>query len=111
MGVARTRWRRWTRYAILFLCLLIGISAYAQEGSKSQQDLTVSGVIERLDTTKGMLKTPTGKPIFFDIVKPEAFKGITVGQHVTIQLDEQGRAIEAIPSQSIPDLPAPAPPQ
>jgi hypothetical protein len=94
-------------HAVLFLSILIAASAAAQEGSKSQHDLTVSGVVERLDGTKGMLRTPTGKPIFFDIVKPELFKGITVGQHVTIQLDEQGRAIKAIESQSIPELPPP----
>ncbi|HZN43933.1 MAG TPA: hypothetical protein VFB56_01295 [Nitrospiraceae bacterium] len=70
---------------------------------------TVSGVIEQLDlaTNKGMLKTPLGKPIFFDIAKPELFQGITVGQQITIQLDERGRAIKAIESHSIPELPAP----
>ena len=70
---------------------------------------TVSGVIEQLDlaTNKGMLKTSLGKPIFFDIAKPELFQGITVGQQITIQLDERGRAIKAIESHSIPELPAP----
>jgi len=70
---------------------------------------TVSGIIEQLDltTNKGMLKTSLGKPIFFDIEKPELFKGITVGQQITIQLDEHGRAIKAIESHSIPELPAP----
>src|SRR5688500_9384153 len=64
---------------------------------------TVSGVIEQLDlaTNKGMLKTSLGKPIFFDIAKPELFKGITVGQRITIQLDERGRAIKAIEFHSI----------
>ncbi len=70
---------------------------------------TVSGIIEQLDltTNKGMLKTSLGKAIFFDIEKPELFKGITVGQQITIQLDEHGRAIKAIESHSIPELPAP----
>jgi hypothetical protein len=70
---------------------------------------TVSGVIEQLDlaANKGMLKTSLGKPIFFDIAKPELFQGITIGQQITIQLDERGRAIKAIESHSIPELPAP----
>lgn len=69
----------------------------------------VSGVIEQLDlaANKGMLKTSLGKPIFFDIAKPELFEGITTGQQITIQLDERGRAIKAIESHSIPELPAP----
>jgi hypothetical protein len=32
---------------------------------------------------------------------------MTVGQRVTLQLDERGRAIKAIETQSIPELPAP----
>lgn len=86
-------------------------SVWAQLGSQPAEtdSHTVSGVIEQLDlaTNKGMLKTSLGKPIFFDIAKPELFKGITVGQPITIQLDEHGRAIKAIESHSIPELPAP----
>lgn len=74
-----------------------------------QEQLTVTGILERLDLSanKGLLKTSTGKPVFFDIIKPELFKGMTIGQRVTLQLDEHGRAIKAIESQSIPELPAP----
>jgi hypothetical protein len=66
-------------------------------------------VLERLDLSarKGLIKTATGKPVFFEIVKPELFKDMTVGQRVTLQLDERGRAIKAIETQSIPELPAP----
>jgi hypothetical protein len=72
-------------------------------------EMTITGVIERLDLSanKGLLKTPMGKPVFFEIVKPELFKGIAIGQQVTLQLDEHGRAIKAIESQSIPEVPAP----
>lgn len=78
--------------------------------SSLEADLTVSGVLEQLDlnTSKGMLKTATGKPVFFEIVKPELFRDISVGQRVTIQLDERGRAVKAIESHSIPEMPAPS---
>ncbi len=86
-------------------------AVWAQVGSQPAEtdSHTVSGVIEQLDfaTKKGMLKTSLGKPIFFDIAKPEVFQGITIGQHITIQVDERGRAIKAIESHSIPELPAP----
>ena len=69
----------------------------------------MTGVLERLDLSanKGLIKTATGKPVFFEIIKPELFKDMTVGQRVTLQLDEHGRAIKAIEMQSIPELPAP----
>lgn len=82
--------------------------------SRSQQaegdSHTVSGVLEQLDLkeNKGTLKTSLGKAVSFEIAKPELFKGFSVGQQITIQLDDRGRAIKAIESHSIPELPAPA---
>jgi hypothetical protein len=103
---------------IMPFMFLLGISAGVPGASLSedagssaaQESLTVTGVIEQLDLSshKGLLKTSTGKPVFFEIVKPELFKGMTIGQRVTLQLDEHGRAVKAIETQSIPELPAPA---
>ena len=87
-----------------------GLALGQSSGSAAaQEQLTVTGVVERLDLSdrSGMLKTPTGKPVFFQIVKPELFKDISIGQQITIQMDEHGRAIKAIETQSIPELPAP----
>ena len=81
----------------------------AADSSAEQKKLTVTSVVEKLDLSaeKGMLTTSSGKPVFFQIVKPEVFQGISIGQQITIQMDEHGRAIKAIESQSIPELPAP----
>ena len=90
--------------------VLPAISAAQQPGgSVSGEDHTVSGVLEQLDLTsrKGLLRTPLGKPIFFEITKPELFAGITIGQRVTVQLDEQGRAVKAIESAAVPEVPPP----
>jgi hypothetical protein len=105
-------------HVIVSLLLVLGIGVGVPDpglsedagSSAAQQSLTVTGVIERLDFSshKGLLKTSTGKPVFFEIVKPELFKGMTIGQRVTLQLDEHGRAVKAIETQSIPELPAPA---
>ena len=98
---------------LVFAALVIeapGLAVGQGSGSSAaQEELTVTGVVERLDLAarSGMLKTPTGKPVFFQIVKPELFKDISIGQQVTIQMDEHGRAIKAIETQSIPELPAP----
>ncbi|MGD9730458.1 MAG: hypothetical protein AB7G68_07090 [Nitrospiraceae bacterium] len=99
---------------VLLIVLVIGIPNPApaeSAGSPAEQKkLTVTGVVEKLDLSAatGMLTTPTGKPVFFQIIKPELFQGISIGQQITIQMDEHGRAIKAIESQSIPELPAPA---
>jgi hypothetical protein len=87
-----------------------GLGQDGGSSSGAPDSLTVTGVIERLDLAarKGLIKTATGKPVFFEIVKPELFKGMTIGQRVTLQLDEHGRAVKAIEMQSIPELPAPA---
>ena len=103
-----------TAAGVLFITVVAagtpGMAVDQAAGSAAdQKEVTVTGVIERLDLAakSGMLTTPTGKPVFFQIVKPELFKGISIGQQVTIQMDEHGRAIKAIESQSIPELPAP----
>ena len=98
---------------VLLIALAIGIPdpalAQAAGSPAEQKKLTVTGVVEKLDlaSATGMLTTPTGKPVFFQITKPELFQGISIGQQITIQMDEHGRAIKAIESQSIPELPAP----
>ena len=103
-------------YVIAFMVVTAGgigapglVVGQSPGSSAAQEGLTVTGVVERLDLSarSGMLKTPTGKPVFFQIVKPELFKDISIGQQITIQRVEHGRAIKAIETQSIPELPAP----
>ncbi|MGQ0811901.1 MAG: hypothetical protein ACT4OO_11855 [Nitrospiraceae bacterium] len=64
----------------------------------AQKTHVVTGILQELDLTrmKGLLKTDLGKPIFFEVTKPELFKNRSVGERVSIQLDEQGRAAKVI---------------
>lgn len=64
----------------------------------------VTGTLAMIDlaTGKGMIKTDLGKPIFFQISRPDQFSHLSIGNVVTIQLDDEGRAvkvIEALPSE------------
>ncbi len=64
----------------------------------------VTGTLTMIDlsTGKGMIKTDLGKPIFFQISRPDQFSHLSIGNLVTIQLDDEGRAvkvIEALPSE------------
>jgi hypothetical protein len=75
-----------------------------------QSGMVVTGTLEELDLTgmKGMLKTDLGKPIFFQVVKPQLFERLSVGQKVTVQLDHDGRATKVI-DMPVPELKQPLP--
>lgn len=101
---------------LLLLVALTGsldvISQAAETSGETQHEQTndnvVTGTLEELDLTrlKGRIKTDLGKPIFFEVSKPQLFERITVGQHVTVQLDKEGRAIKVI-DVPVPELKQP----
>ncbi len=70
----------------------------------------ITGTLDQLDfnTGKGQLKTDLGKPLFFDMVRPESFRRLSVGQRVTIGVNEQGQAVKVmeIPPAELPSPPA-----
>src|SRR5215207_26596 len=105
---------------LLFACWLLvpGLAAGGSDGGTAVTDtpavLTVSGTLAMLDLSsgKGMLKTDLGKPIFFDVNRPDLFSRLSVGDRVTMQLDNEGRTlkvIEALPAEVHEPPPAPAP--
>jgi hypothetical protein len=87
---------------LLLLMLLIGASPAAQDEGQE----IVTGTLEELDlkNSKGQMRTDLGKPIFFEIVKPELLTNVRVGKRVTVQLDAEGRA-EKIIEVPAPELP------
>ena len=68
-------------------------------------DTVVSGTLVKLDlgSLRGLLTTDLGKPIFFDIPKAYLFENVMVGSRITLQLDEQGRAMKVMDT-SLPDV-------
>ena len=73
---------------------------------------TVTGILAMLDIPlgKGMLTTDLDKPIFFHIVRPEQFNRLSIGDRVTVQLDENGDAVKVI--ETLPaEIHEPPPPQ
>ncbi len=58
----------------------------------------VSGTLAKLDVAagKGMLMTDLQKPIFFRLDRPELFERLSVGDRVTMQLDDEGRVLKDI---------------
>ncbi len=73
---------------------------------------TVSGRLSMVNVAekKGTLATDIGKEIAFQIVKPELFLNLSVGQRVTLKLDKQGRAVRVMDTAA-PELPPPSVPR
>lgn len=102
--------------AVLLLALISALSAMpasaqpADGGEADQGGMVITGTLEELDLArmKGRLKTDLGKPIFFTVVKPQLFERLSVGQHVTIQLDPEGRATKVMDTP-VPELKHPLP--
>jgi hypothetical protein len=63
-----------------------------------QAQHTVTGTLAKLDMSagKGMLMTDLEKPIFFRLDRPELFQRLSIGDRVTMQLDEDGRVVKVI---------------
>lgn len=73
---------------------------------------TVSGKLGTVNLAdkKGTLTTDVGKEVAFQIVKPELFINLSVGQRITLKLDKQGRAVRVM-DNAAPELPPPSIPK
>ena len=91
--------------ASLMVALLTGLPALSSGQSDNTVALEqlpaqheVSGTLAKLDVAagKGMLMTDLQKPIFFRLDRPELFERLSVGDRVTMQLDDEGRVLKVI---------------
>lgn len=73
---------------------------------------TVSGTLGMVNVAekKRTLTTDVGKEVVFQILKPELFMNLSVGQRITIKLDKQGRAVRVMDTAA-PELPPPSIPK
>jgi hypothetical protein len=74
---------------------------------------TVTGTLAILDVLagKGMLKTDLNKPVFFTIGRPDHFEHLSIGDRVTMQIDDEGRTvkvIKALPAEVLESPPTPS---
>lgn len=89
---------------LLFAMLTIGYlpSMAASENAVALEQpaaqLEVTGTLAKLDLPggKGMLMTDLQKPIFFRLDRPELFERLSIGDRVTVQLDDEGRVLKVI---------------
>ena len=102
--------------AILFASLVFPITGQSEEVlvalEQPPAQLEVTGTLAKLDISagKGMLLTDLEKPIFFRLDRPELFERLSIGDRVTMQLDDDGRVlkvIETLPAEVHEPLPPP----
>jgi hypothetical protein len=81
---------------LLLPCYAGGENTLALEQAEAQHRVT--GTLAKLDISagKGMLLTDLEKPIFFRLDRPELFERLSIGDRVTMQLDDEGRVLKVI---------------
>ena len=87
---------------VLLLVLVTGpLTGRSEEPVATEQpdaQLRVTGKLAKLDIEagKGMLLTDLEKPIFFRLDRPDLLERFSIGDRVTMQLDEEGRVLKVI---------------
>lgn len=106
----------WFFAVILFVSFCLPIPVHSEDVlialEQPQAQLEVTGTLAKLDMSagKGMLLTDLEKPIFFRLDRPELFERLSIGDRVTMQLDDDGRVlkvIETLPAEVHEPLPPP----
>jgi len=106
----------WIFATVLFVSFCLPIPSHSEDVlvvlEPPQAQLEVTGTLAKLDMSagKGMLLTDLEKPIFFRLDRPELFERLSIGDRVTMQLDDDGRVlkvIETLPSEVHEPLPPP----
>ena len=92
---------RGSLYAIVLVLLTSPLTSRSEESVAIEQpdaQLRATGQLAKLDIAagKGMLLTDLEKPIFFRLDRPDLLERFSIGDRVTMQLDEEGRVLKVI---------------
>ena len=76
-----------------------------REKTEASKPYEVAGTLSALDLTSGMgmIRTDLGKPIYLEVKKPDLIRKLSVGDRVTIHLNEDGQ-VDKIMGASVPEL-------
>jgi hypothetical protein len=97
-----------TQWALVPLLSLIILTLAGTIGSTAEQGEVVSGVLESvsLESSTVRLRNPIGQPIILKIRKPHLLEHVTLGDRVTVIVNEDHEIIKLIETP-IPELPPP----
>ena len=87
----------------MVLGLALPLTSFAKSEStvaleQADAEHRVTGTLAKLDLAagKGMLMTDLEKPIFFRLDRPDLFERLSIGDRVTMELDDEGRVLKVI---------------
>jgi hypothetical protein len=100
-----------TKTLVLLVTLVsapLAVTIAASPEQAAQDSHVVAGTLQELDLTKmtGKIKTDLEQTVAFTITKPDLFKGLSVGERITVRLDDQGHVIKVM-NTTVPELPSP----
>ena len=99
--LSRQRVLNVSRMAVVLLALSLpsfakGENTVALEQPDAEHRVTGTRAKLDLEAGKGMLITDLEKPIFFRLDRPDLFERLSIGDRVTMQLDDEGRVLKVI---------------
>ena len=91
--------------AVLLCALSLATTMASSAEPKGQDSPVVTGTLKELDLPKmsGKITTDLGQTIAFTIKSPELFKGLSVGEHIAVRLDDQGQVVKVMET-TLPEL-------
>ena len=94
--------------AVLLCAPALATTMAASPEPPSQDSHVVTGTLEELDLSKlsGKIKTDLGQTVAFTIQNPDLFRGLSVGKHIAVRLDDQGQVVKVMET-TVPELPIP----
>ena len=93
----------------MLICAFSLVTALAASPEPIGQDShIVTGTLKELDLSKmsGKIKTDLAQTVAFTIKSPDLFKGLSVGEHIAVRLDDQGQVVKVMET-TLPELPTP----
>lgn len=95
-----------TQWVVVFLLSLLTLANTIS--SRAEQGEVVSGILESvsLESSTVRLRNPLGQPIILKIRKPHLLEHVTVGDRVTVVVNEDHEILKLIETP-IPELPPP----
>ena len=91
--------------AMLLCAFSLATTMASSAEPKGQDSPVVTGTLKELDLPKmsGKITTDLGQTIAFTIKSPELFKGLSVGEHIAVRLDDQGQVVKVMET-TLPEL-------
>jgi hypothetical protein len=94
--------------AMLLSAPSLSMTKAASPEHTGQGTHVVIGTLEELDMSKmsGKIKTDLGQTVVFTMTRLDLFKGLSLGEHIAVRLDDQGHVIRVMDT-TVPELPSP----